>query len=144
MFRYAKYAVPFILKAPRRSPVKVLAGLAASYALLFIGMLFVIIAAFIWIVKHYGSDAAFLVVGATFIVGAVIILVWSKRRKPVARPLPANVSQDPLANYIPANLRESPTVQKLLIHVSENPVAATVTALTLGMLISNELIEELK
>ncbi|WP_371395352.1 phage holin family protein [Fretibacter rubidus] len=144
MLRYAKYAVPYILKAPRRSPVKSLAGLALSYILFLLGAIFLLIAAFIWVATHYGTDTAFLSLGTIFLISAAIFMMIAKDKRYVKPPLPDNVAQDPLAAHIPASVRENPTVQKLLLHVSENPVAATATAVTLGMLISNEFFEEKK
>ncbi len=143
MLRYAKYAVPFLLKAPRRSPVKALAGVAAAYLMLSVGVLLVVVAAFIWTFKNYGSDIAFLATGLFFIALSASFLIWSKSRKRLKAAMPTNINQDPLANYIPETLKDSPLIQKLLIHISENPIAATATAATLGILLSKEFLEEL-
>lgn len=143
MYRYAKYAVPLILKAPRRSPVKALAGLFACYAMLFVGTLFLVTAAFIWTLQTYGTDAAFLAVGLFFTTVSIAFLLWFKRSQIKRQSLlPASINQDPLANYIPESLKENPTVQKLLMQISENPIAATATAATIGMLLSKEFLED--
>lgn len=142
MLRYAKYAVPLILKAPRRSPVKTLAGLAVSYLLFVVGVIFLMTAVFIWIATNYGADTAFLTLGLLLIACGGVIKLFARNRRVLKAPLPSNVARDPLAQYIPPSVRENPTIRKLIVQISENPVAATATAVTLGMLISNELFEE--
>lgn len=119
-----------------------MAGLAASYLLFALGLIFLLIAGFVWIATHYGADAAFLAVGLTLVFTATIFMVLAKYKRKAKPPLPNAIVSDPLAAHIPASLRENPVVQKLLLHIAENPVAATATAVTLGMLISNELFDE--
>jgi len=69
-------------------------------------------------------------------------LVKDRYDELTAAPIPPKLADDPLAKYIPENVRENPTMQKLLYQIGESPVTATATAVTLGMLISREFLEE--
>lgn len=142
MIKYAKYAVPYLIKAPRRNPVKQLAGFALAFLLLGLSALFLFIAIFIWLSKEFGTEIAFASTGGGLLFCAIILLMILKQSKPEAAPIPPNIAHDPLAKYVPDTLRDNPTVQKLLFQIGENPVAATASAVTIGMLLSRELLEE--
>jgi len=130
------------MKAPNRNPVKNLAGFALAYILMAISAVFLFTASFIWLSKEYGVDIAFAVTGAALLFSAVILLAILKRPKEEAAPIPPKLAHDPLAKYVPDTVRENPTMQKLLYQIGESPVTATATAVTLGMLISREFLEE--
>ncbi len=142
MLKYAKYAVPYLLRAPRRNPVKNLAGLFLAYLLCFLATVFIVIAAFIWMSKEFGLEVAFAATGVTFMFSAFCILIGLNTPKPVPAPTPPKIASDPLAKYIPESVKENPTMQKLLYQIGESPVTATATAVTVGMLLSRELIED--
>ena len=142
MLKYAKYAVPYLMKAPRRNPVKDLAGLALAYILIALSGVFLFTASFIWLSKEYGAEIAFAVTGATLLISAIVLLAILKRPKKDIAPIPPKLAHDPLAKYVPETVRENPTLQKLLYQIGESPVTATATAVTLGMLISREFLEE--
>jgi hypothetical protein len=132
------------MKAPHRSnPVKSLAGFAVAYLLIGVAALFFLIASFIWLAKEYGTEIAFAATGAALLICASIMLIFLKRPKAEqAAPLPPKLSNDPLAKYVPDTLRDNSTIQKLLYQVGESPVTATATAVTVGMLLSREFLEE--
>jgi len=142
MIKYVKYAVPYLLKAPRRNPVKSLAGFALAYILIALSAIFLFTASFIWLSKEYGSEIAFATTGAILLISAIILLTALKRPKDANVPIPPKLANDPLAKYVPETVRENPTMQKLLYQIGESPVTATATAVTLGMLISREFLEE--
>jgi len=142
MIKYAKYAVPYLMKAPRRNPVKNLAGFALAYILIILSAFFILTASFIWLTKEYGAEVAFAVTGGTLLFSAITLLAILRRPRKAAAPIPPKLADDPLAKYIPENVRENPTMQKLLYQIGESPVTATATAVTLGMLISREFLEE--
>lgn len=142
MIKYAKYAVPYLIKAPRRNPVKFLAGFALAYLLLGLAALFLFIASFIWLSKEFGTEIAFAATGGAMFLSAIILLVILKRPRAETAPMPAKIAHDPLAKFVPDTLRDNPTVQKLLYQIGESPVTATATAVTVGMLLSRELLED--
>ena len=142
MIKYAKYAVPYLMKAPRRNPVKNLARFALAYILIVLSAFFLLTASFIWLTKEYGVEVAFAVTGGALLFSAITLLATLRRPRKTAAPIPPKLADDPLAKYIPENVRENPTMQKLLYQIGESPVTATATAVTLGMLISREFLEE--
>lgn len=144
MIKYLTYIAPLILKAPRRNPVKQLAGLLLSYSLIGIAIIFLFIAGFIHISKLYGTEVAFAATGITMLLAGSILITLLSRPKSKHTPLPPKIANDPLAKYVPESIKENPTVQKLLYQIGESPVTATATAVTIGMLLSKELFEETK
>ncbi len=142
MIKYAKYVVPYFMKAPRRNPVRNLAGFALAYLFLAIAFLFFFVAAFIWLTKEFGSEIAFAATGGALVIAGSALLLSLRRTTTVSTPMPTSLSHDPLAQYVPESVRENPTMQKLLHQVGESPVTATATAVTLGMLLSRELFED--
>ena len=99
---------------------------------------------FIWLKNIYNSEIAYLGLGLLFVTGAVIvkILQWQSRpnlrKKIETKPLPNNIKNDPLVAHIPDSLKDDPLVKKVLVEISENPMAASATALTIGLLLSRE------
>jgi len=92
--------------------------------------------------KTYSLEMAFMAIGIILISGAIIIKFeqWRNRPKPSSRikQLPQNIQNDPLAAHIPDSLKNDPVLKKVLVEISEKPLAATATALTVGMLLSRE------
>ncbi len=92
--------------------------------------------------KTYSLEMAFLAIGIILISGALLIKFesWRTRPKPKtgSKQLPQNIENDLLAAHIPDNLKEDPVLKKILVEISEKPLAATATALTVGMLLSRE------
>lgn len=142
MIKYAKYAVPYLLKAPRRNPVKHLAGFALAYFLLGLSALFIFTASFLWLSKAFGAEVAFAALGSGLLLIALTLLLVLKRPLDKDTPMPPKLAHDPLAKYVPDTIRENPTMQKLLFQIGESPITATATAVTVGMLLSRELLEE--
>lgn len=142
MIKYLSYAAPLILKSSKTNPVKKLTGLFIAYLLIALSFVFCLIAAFIWVSKSYGADAAFATMGATTLLTAFIILAMTRDRKKRVVKIDTAAANDPMAKYIPDTIKANPTVQKLLHQVSESPITATATAVTIGVLLSKEIFEE--
>ena len=131
------------MKAPRRNPVKNLAGFALAYSLIGISVIFLFTAAFIWLSKAYGTEVAFAATGLALLFAASNLLILLNRpKRELSAPMPPKIAHDPLAKYIPETVRDNPTLQKLLHQIGESPVTATATAVTVGMLLSREFLEE--
>jgi len=92
--------------------------------------------------KTYSVEVAFLGIGLLFILGALAIKIeqWRKRitAKSEMERLPQNIENDALAAHIPDSLKDDPLLKKILVEISEKPIAATATALTVGMILSRE------
>lgn len=142
MIRYLSYAAPYILKSRARNPVKKIAGLLFAYILIGLAAVFLFIAVFIWMAKLYGTESAFAAVGGTMLLLGLFMIFMLSRPKKTVVDLHENVSNDPLAKFIPDNIKSNASVQTMLQQIGENPVTATATAVTLGMLISKEFLEE--
>ena len=142
MFRYAKYLVPYFFQAPRRNPAKVLAGIALAYGLIGVSGLFFVIALFLWLSGQYSTEAAFAVVGIVMMLAAFILLAFVKRSSRHQSQTDQKQTGDPLAQFLPDVIKSNPTTQALLRQVEEAPITATATAVTVGMLLSREILED--
>lgn len=142
MIKYLSYAAPYILRTQARNPVKKIAGLLFAYILIGFSAVFLFIAVFIWMAKTYGTESAFAVVGGVMLLIGLIMIFILNRPKKVEVAVHPKVSNDPLAKFIPDNIKSNPTVQTLLQQIEDNPVTATATAVTVGMLLSKEFLEE--
>ena len=71
---------------------------------------------------------------------AIKFFQWQSRLRPklAVSPLPNNIEKDVLAANIPDSLKNDPMVKKVLGEISKKPLAASATALTIGMLLSRE------
>ena len=91
MIKYAKYAVPYLLKAPRRNPVKHLAGFALAYFLLGLSALFIFIASFLWLSKAFGAEVAFAALGSGLLLIALTLILVLKRPLDNNAPMPHSI-----------------------------------------------------
>lgn len=130
------------MKTPRRNPIKSLVGIAFAYSLMALAALFIVVAAFIWLAKAYGTETALASTGGVLFLTGAIMLFWLRAPKVRPSTMHPKLASDPLAKHIPQNLRENPTMQKLLNEIAENPVMATAMAVTVGMLLSKEILED--
>ena len=142
MLKYAKYAVPYLIKSPRRIPVRQLAGLLLTYITIVLAGFFLLMGALIWLSKNYGSDIAFAVLGTFLLCVGLTALYFQNRKRRALLALTPQVNTDPLAQYVPASIRDNPAIQKLMLQIEQNPLTAAATAVTVGVLLSNELFED--
>ena len=142
MLKVLTFIAPFILKGAVKDPAKSLAGQSAFYGLFFFGFLFLLAAVFTCLMKTYSLEVAFSGLGIILIAGALTIkfFQWQSQQKskPKAKRLPYNIENDALAAHIPDNIKDDPLLKKILNEIGEKPLAATATALTLGVLLSRE------
>ena len=142
MLKILTIIAPFVLKGAAKNPAKSLAGQFGFYVLFLCGSLFLCCAIFIWLKKTYSFEVAFLGLGLLFMIGAAAIkfFQWQSRLRPklAVSPLPNNIENDVLAANIPDSLKNDPMVKKVLGEISKKPLAASATALTIGMLLSRE------
>lgn len=147
MLKILLAAAPYILKAPRRSPEKKLAGMLASIVFFSFAALFILIGAFIFAAREYGSDIAFIALGVVFLIMGIIFFTKShmdKRDRKKAESVAgiAVAKTDPLAKLFPETIKNNPTVEKLLTQIATNPVTAVAAALSLGLLLAHEFLED--
>lgn len=140
MLKLLTFAAPFFLKGASKGPVKTLIGNSAIYTLLLIASFFVLAGVFTWVLKTYSLEAAFLGTGMILLVSAALIKfsLWLRRPKKQSSTLPENLEHDVLANHTPDSLKNDPLIQRVLTEIADKPVAATATAVTIGMLLSRE------
>lgn len=144
MLRYLSLLAPLILRAPGSTAKRLsLANLLFAYAFLFFGGVFGMTALYLWASKEFGVVIACLVMCATLLsLGVVMLLARLARKEGSVKKtnLPATLQGDPLAQHIPDSLKDDPRVQQLLEKIAENPLAASASAVALGMLVSRELL----
>lgn len=133
---------PYLLKAPRRNPVKLLAGFTFAYVLMFLGSAFLFTAGFIWTASNFGYDVAFAVGGVALFISAFILLAVLERPKKNKRASKENLNDDPIGSLLPDTLKQDPAIQSLVKQVSDNPIISSLAALIIGLFLARELFEE--
>lgn len=140
LVRTALALAPFILNARSRRPGKRLAGVILSMGFMALSGLFLLTAGFVWIMKNFGAEFGFLAVGIVFFVLANIIFFASRGPKLKPKHIDAEMSGDPLSQYIPEELQSDPRILALLEKIKEHPVGSTAAAVSLGFIISNQIL----
>lgn len=138
--RIALSLAPLIIRSRSRRPAKRLAGAVFSIGFMVLSVLFLLIAAFVWIMKTYGAEFGFLAIGVIFFIIATIVYISSRSPKVERQDLEAEMNSDPLAQYIPEELQNDPRVLALMEKVKEHPVGSTAAAVSLGFIISSQLL----
>ena len=138
--RTALALAPFILRAQTRRPGKRLAGVILSLGCMALSGLFLLTAAFVWVMKTYGAEFGFLVVGATFFIFANIIYFASRGSKVKPSDLDKQFDADPLSHLVPEEFQNDARVQALVEKIKEYPMGSTAAAVSLGFLISNQIL----
>ena len=126
-------------------------GYAAALIFAVFAGIFFLAALFTWIAIDYGLDLAFLAVAAILLVIAIAFAISAQiskqkalreaeqQREQIQGLLAAKA--DPLAEHIPEELLTHPVSQKILGQIEESPIAASATALGLGVLLSHQLLD---
>ena len=128
-----------------------MSGYAAAMMMALLASLFFLAALFTWIATNYGLDLAFLAVAAILTVAAIAFFVVAEIARAKAQKR-AEAQQarikgylaakdDPIADYIPEELLAHPVSRKILSQIDENPIIASATALGVGVLLSQQLMD---
>ncbi|MGJ8562312.1 MAG: hypothetical protein ACSHXY_02060 [Alphaproteobacteria bacterium] len=97
-------------------------------------------ALYVWASTEFGVLIACLLMCGTLVSLGAIMMFAGKRGTVKKTSLPTTLQGDPLAQHIPDSLKDDPRVQQLLEKIAENPLAASASAVALGMLVSRELL----
>ncbi len=124
-----------------------MAGMFASMAFFSLAAVFILTAAFIYIAREYGADLAFLAIGIIFLVTGLIFFTKSlmdHREKMKVEEVAgvAIAKTDPLAKLLPDSIKNNPAIEKILAQIATNPVTAAAAALSLGLLLAHEFLED--
>lgn len=134
---------PYLLKVPsQKSPKQVVRSLAAL-ALFALSGLMLAAALFIYLTSIYGAAIGFLSMGTLFLAAGLIVFYKKKKPKVASsNSLPATTTSDPIAALIPEAIIRDPAVTKLINQIASKPVATSLAAATIGMLITREVMKD--
>ncbi|GHA96654.1 hypothetical protein GCM10009069_19610 [Algimonas arctica] len=152
MLKYATFIVPMLLRLGNTSSsAKDVQSQIGVLALMSVAITFFLAAVFTWVAKTYSLDIAFLVIA--LILAAAAIVLSLKRRIAKASALQDTIDRDaklkgvlaakadPLSEYIPDEILTHPVVQKVLAQIEDRPFLAALVAVVLGMIVSNQLLD---
>ncbi len=135
---------PYIVKARRSSQGRKWTSQVLARGCLTLAGLFFLTAIFVWMTKTYGAEFGCLAVGLAFLIGWLVIYFTSHRPrksdKTGAKPIGPSLDEDALADLIPDELQNDPRVVSLVEKIKENPMGSTAAAVSLGFLISTQII----
>lgn len=143
MLKFLLTAAPYLLKAPSQSSQKQIARSFTALVLFAFSGITLCVAIFIFITSLYGPAIGFLCISVLLLLAGLALSY--KAKHPTKSAVPAqnmSESQDPIAALVPDLILEDPTVKKALGHVSSNPVAASLAAVAIGMLITREFMKD--
>ena len=139
MIKLLLRAAPYVLKMPssksqKREPRSLMAAILFGF-----GALALTASAFIYVSDVYGAAAGFLTVSA-ILFSAGLAFLYRAKRKPALKTeaIIADTSSDPIASMLPDAVLKDPSVSKALMQISKNPIAASVAAAAIGMLVTRE------
>lgn len=140
MLKLITLAAPLLLQGRSKPPARSLAGRLLMAILILGAGLCLLGALFVWVLKTYSLELAFLTLGGTLFLGALIAAYAFRPAREAVKEAatPAPIGNDALAKYIPESVAQDPLVQRIVKEISDKPVAATASAVVIGMLLSRE------
>ena len=154
MLKLLLASAPYLIRSSPKTSRRFIARRLLGLGLLALGGLTFLIALFLWMAPRYGADIAWLTVsGIFFVIGLICFMGGnSVKSKPNGKASATSKSTlslteteltagktDPIAALLPDGLKQDPNVKAVIARVSENPVAASVAAVAIGMIISREI-----
>jgi len=145
MLKLLLATAPYLLKATSQSSKKQkVRSLTALVLFCFAGGALVA-AAFVFVTSLYGAAVGFLTVSALFTLMGLVF--YFKVKNPKSDKIkdvtsPAETTTDPIAALIPEAALKDPAVAKLLNQVVSNPVATSLAAAAISMMITREIMKD--
>ena len=114
-----------------------------STILAFCGIVSFICFVFVVILNRVNIEIAFLSLAAIFLFPAALFflkkIAVNKKKK---ETIPASKTNDPLAQKLPDFVQQDPRLRILIEHITEHPIQSNAAAITLGMVIATEFLED--
>lgn len=151
MLRYVTMIAPLLMRKGTPNPVRVLTGYMGAFFLTGFAAIFLLAALFTWITNNYGLDVAFLSLGLILMFGAIGLTIMARISQTIALKKIDDrharikgmlaAKDDPLAAHVPDEVLTHPISQKILAQVEDKPLVASVTAVGLGVILSQQLMD---
>ena len=136
-------AAPYLLRAPGQNSQKQIARSFTALVLFALSGLALVVAAFIYVTSIYGAAIGFLTVSVIFLMVGGIIYFKARNPKQLSNDnLPSTSTNDPVAALIPDGIMNDPAVSKLMGQVTANPIATSLAAATIGMIVTREIMKD--
>ena len=104
--------------------------------------LFLLTAAFVWIMKSYGAEFGFLALGLLFFALACIFHFAARPSKKTPIDDEPEMDMDLLAQYLPEEMQNDPRILAVIENIKEHPVGSTATAVSLGFVLSKLILRD--
>ena len=143
MLKFLIAAAPYLLRAPEKTSQKQIARSFTALVLFALSGMFLSGAAFVYLSEIYGAAVGFLAVSILYFTVGLVLYLKAKRGAQSKTVIESEYeTTDPIASLVPANVMSDPAVSKVVTYISKNPVAASVAAASIGMLLSRELFKD--
>lgn len=143
MLKFLLAAAPYLLKAPGQTSQKQIARSFTALVLFALSGMTLAAATFIYVTSIYGAAIGFISVSVMFLVAGLALYFKAKNPRPSGKDnLPSSETSDPIAALVPESIMKDPTVTKLMNQVTANPVATSLAAAAIGMLITREIMKD--
>ena len=143
MIKFLLAAAPYLLNARQGSSQKQIARSITALVLFALSGFALVAAVFIYVMSVYGAALAFVCISVMFMaVGLILFLKTKKSGTSGREKLSDTPTSDPVAGLVPDAIMKDPAVSKLLGQVTANPIAASVAAAAIAMLITREIMKD--
>lgn len=145
MLKLLLATAPYLLKATSQTSKKQKVRSLTALVLFCLAGGALVAAAFVFVTSLYGAAVGFLTVSALFTLMGLVF--YFKVKNPKSDKIkdvtsPAETTTDPIAALIPEAALKDPAVAKLLNQVVSNPVATSLAAAAISMMITREIMKD--
>lgn len=143
MLKFLLAAAPYLLKAPSQTSKKQIARSFTALVLFALSGMALVAATFVYVTSVYGAAIGFMSVSLVFLFTGLVLYFKTRSPKSLSKKhLPSSEISDPIASLVPEAVMRDPAVKKLMGQIIANPVAASLAAATIGMMITREIMKD--
>ena len=143
MLKFLLAAAPYLLKAPSKTSQKQIARSFTALVLFALSGIMLAAATFIYVTSLYGAAIGFITISVMFLIAGLAMYFKVRRPKQLHDDnLPSASTNDPIAALVPSAIMKDPAVTKLVGQITANPIATSVAAAAIGMIISREIMKD--
>ena len=143
MLKFLLAAAPYLLKAPSQTSQKQIARSFTALVLFGLSGMALAAATFIYVTSIYGAALGFITLSIMFLLAGLAMYFKAKRpRRSGGDNLPSPTTSDPIAALVPDAIMKDPAVTKIMNQITSNPIATSVAAAAIGMLITREIMKD--
>jgi len=147
MLKILLAAAPYLLKASQSSEKQKARSFTALVLFALSGVM-ISAAIFVYLTSIYGAAVGFVSLSTFYLIVGLILVFKARKAHSTSRNLVSKDTKisteigDPMASFIPDAVLKDPAVTKILDQIKANPIATTLAAATIGMMLTREFMKD--